>query len=45
MNQVKRYWNNFLNWLIPNRRQKLLSKMVRQDQELGLYGEMVKEEK
>lgn len=34
---MKRYWNKFLNWLIPNRREKLLIKMVKQNQELGLY--------
>jgi hypothetical protein len=36
---MKRYWNKFLNWLIPNRREKLLIKMVKQNQELGLYDE------
>ncbi len=36
---MKKYWNKFLNWLIPNRRQRLLEKIVKQDQELGLYDE------
>ena len=36
---MKRYWNRFLNWLIPNRRQKLLADMMRKDQEDGLYDE------
>jgi hypothetical protein len=36
---MKRYWNKFLNWLIPNRRQRLLRKIMEQDQELGLYDE------
>ncbi len=36
---MKRYWNRFLNWLIPNRRQKLLAEMLRKDQEDGLYDE------
>ena len=34
-----KYWNKFLNWLIPNRRQKILSKMIKADEELGLYDE------
>jgi len=34
---MKRYWNKFLNWIIPNRRQRLLSKIMKIDQELGLY--------
>ena len=36
---MRRYWNKFLNWLIPNRRQKILSKMIKADEELGLYDE------
>jgi len=36
---MKRYWNRFLNWLIPNRRQKILAAMLRKDQEDGLYDE------
>lgn len=36
---MKRYWNKFLNWLIPNRREKIIIKMVKQNQELGLYDE------
>ena len=36
---MKRYWNKFLNWIIPNRRQRLLSKIMKRDQELGLYDE------
>jgi len=35
--EMKRYWNKFLNWLIPSRREKLLVKIMKQDQELGLY--------
>jgi hypothetical protein len=34
---MKRYWNRFLNWLIPNLRQKILEDMMRKDQEDGLY--------
>lgn len=34
---IKRKWNKFLNWLIPSRRKRLLSEMMRNDQELGLY--------
>ena len=36
---MKRYWNRFLNWLIPSRRKRLLSEIMKQDQELGLYDE------
>lgn len=36
---MRRYWNKFLNWLIPNRRKNLLIKMMRNDEELGLYDE------
>ena len=36
---MKRYWNKFLNWIIPNRRQRLLAKIMKMDQELGLYDE------
>jgi hypothetical protein len=39
---MKRYWNRFLNWLIHNRRQKLLAEMMRKDQEDGLYDEHFK---
>ncbi len=34
---MERYWNKFLNWLIPNRREQLLTEMMLRDQELGLY--------
>ena len=34
---MKRYWNKFLNWIIPNRRERLLAKIMKLDQELGLY--------
>ena len=34
---MRRYWNKFLNWLIPSRRARLISKIMKQDQELGLY--------
>jgi hypothetical protein len=37
MSKVRKYWNKFLNFIIPNRRERLLSKMIRQNQELGLY--------
>jgi len=36
---MKRYWNKFLNWIIPNRRERLLSKIIKLDQELDLYDE------
>ena len=34
---MRRYWNKFLNWLIPNRRQRILIQMVKADEESGLY--------
>ena len=34
---MKRLWNKFLNWLIPNRRKSLLAEIMKRDQELGLY--------
>jgi hypothetical protein len=36
---MKKYWNKFLNWLIPSRRRRILTEMTRKDQELGLYDE------
>jgi len=36
---MKRYWNKFLNWLLPNRRERLLAEIMKRDQELGLYDE------
>ena len=38
---LKKHWNRFLNWLIPNRRARLLSEIMKRDQELGLYDEVV----
>ena len=35
--KVRKYWNKFLNFIIPNRTERLLSKMMKQDQDLGLY--------
>ena len=37
MKLSRKYWNKFLNLIIPSRRKKLLLKMMEQDQELGLY--------
>lgn len=37
---LKRHWNRFLNWLFPGRRARLLSEMMKRDQELGLYDEV-----
>lgn len=34
---MKKYWNKFLNWLIPNRREKLLSKIMKDSQDMELY--------
>ena len=36
---MKRHWNKFLNWLIPGRRVRILARMMKQNQELGLYDE------
>jgi hypothetical protein len=38
----KKYWNKFLNWLMPNRREKILIRMMRDAEELGLYDEPFK---
>ena len=37
---LKRHWNRFLNWLFPGRRARILSEMMKRDQELGLYDEV-----
>ena len=39
---MKKYWNKFLNWLIPGRRGRLLAEIMKRDQELGLYEETFK---
>jgi hypothetical protein len=36
---MKRRWNKFLNWLIPGRKERLLIRMIRDAEELGLYDE------
>ena len=36
---LRRHWNRFLNWLIPGRRSRLISEIMKRDQELGLYDE------
>lgn len=36
---MKRYWNKFLNWLIPGRTARILTRMMKMDQEAGLYDE------
>ena len=40
---MKRYWNKFLNWLIPGRRVRILVKMMQENQKLGLYDEPKKD--
>ena len=40
MRKHKKYWNRFLNWLFPGRRARILSEMMKRDQELGLYDEV-----
>ena len=34
---MKKYYNKFLNWLIPGRRSRILAEIMRLDQEMGLY--------
>lgn len=34
---LRKQWHKFLNWLIPGRRERLLSKIMELDQDLGLY--------
>jgi hypothetical protein len=41
---MKRYWNKFLNWLLPNRRERLLAEITKRDQELALFDEWAKEQ-
>lgn len=37
MGSFKRYLNKFLNFVIPGRRERILSKMMQADQDAGLY--------
>ena len=37
MKKHKKYWNRFLNWILPGRRARLLSEIMKRDQETGLY--------
>lgn len=39
MRTLRRNWNRFLNWIFPGRKARILSKMTKRDQELGLYEE------
>jgi len=41
MRKIKKYWNRFLNWFFPGRRAKILSEMMKRDQELELYDEVL----
>ena len=41
---LKRHWNRFLNWLIPNRRKNFLTKMMQNDEELDLYFTLSKDD-
>jgi len=38
MKTMIKYWNKFLNWIVPNRIEKLLTTIIKNDEELGLYG-------
>jgi hypothetical protein len=37
MSSIKRLYNRVLNYIFPSRRAKILSKMMEEDQKLGLY--------
>jgi hypothetical protein len=37
LTKIKRGWNRLLNRMLPNRRQRILAKMMREDAEVGLY--------
>jgi len=37
---LRKHWNRFLNWILPGRRARILSEMMKKDQELGLYDEV-----
>ena len=37
---LRKHWNRFLNWILPGRRARILSEMMKRDQELGLYNEV-----
>ena len=37
MNYFKKYYNKLLNYIFPNRRTKILSKMMKDDEKSGLY--------
>lgn len=34
---LKRYWYKFLNWVVPNRRERLLKKIMEFDEVNELY--------
>jgi hypothetical protein len=40
MRKHKKHWNRFLNWLFPNRRARLISEIMKRDQEMGLYDDV-----
>jgi len=42
---MKKYYNKFLNWLIPGRRSRILDKMIIRNQRLGLYEDPFKSNK
>ena len=37
MNNLQKVYNRVLNYIFPSRRAKILSKMMEEDQKLGLY--------
>ena len=37
---LRKHWNRFLNWILPGRRARILSEIMKRDQELGLYDEV-----
>ena len=42
MNKLNRIYNRVLNRIFPKRRGRLLAKIMKMDQELGLYDETFK---
>lgn len=42
MNKLNKIYNRILNRIFPKRRERLLAKIMKMDQELGLYDEPFK---
>ena len=44
MSKFERFYNKLLNKIFPNRRSRLISEIMKRDQELGLYDETFKQQ-